>query len=1091
MDDLEVTQVEDITSTQVDSIVGVFGGTQVDDLGGTPVVAPVIMQVDASADTLVSSRVEEVMDMQVVVFPGTQVDESVNSQVNDIAPGAQVAEPTDPVVSQEDEVATIDGIAVDYTQVVEEMVPDELDMELRHDDANAEQAVPQMVAIPNIGLQKVAFTKPVRLIRPNKVTPMMALIEKSLIAAMGDRASESQVRAFLLCPSLVNLTLPELAILVNMADITPVLDHAWNVFIREDRHQRMLPGPANGNDLPEGVAKKCSLLIHANRVGAATRKLESWASKDTPADLNDPAVLDQIRTLHPPASDDDRLPLPPVNLPEFELDEDVINLILLALPNQSGGGIYPWTNELIKMCYRHSPRLATLIRAFLLKMVNGRLQHKSLWLASKLVVIKKANGKLRPIAISDPWIRLAGRLLCHVAIPECDRYLGPMQLGINKRGGAEIMVHSAQVMKEFMSVAGNSEHGILSLDCSNAFNSIRRSYISTGVSMACPRLLHYFNWAYDSAVSLNASLGAPCAESCSGVRQGDPLGPLLFCLGTSHTFNTVAQEFNVHVGMSAFLDDITVMGPNGHLMTVFRTLQRRFSTLGLKFNAEKSSLFTPSLTFNTGDTRIPVVHDGVVVLGVPIGSDAFVSTALDKLLVEQTSILDKLPIFKVPERVPILRSSVNARPMYHVRNLPTALTADFSREFDKRTLAALCAIIGVDSESFPASSVDVKHLPTHHGGIGITSVHRVRQAAYLASLVESLRYLKSKCPWVYDKLPAFTLLDPQLLRLLPTSPAIRPNTPVNQLVDAILVANPTLVRQKDITAKSDTSLFNSLVNRLWVSDKPSALMLQSNATKGISAWLFSACQDNQHLLVPEAEYRESLRLRLLVPVFTPVEQLARRCPTCRIENVGSFHALTCKMFGECRKRRHDLIVTAIGKFVKTCFPAARAQLPYEIPGHRGGGNALVADAWFVAGDWSRYVDVVVTSPAVSHAQDVQRLPAAGKAGREAAARKKDKYRGKYADAVFNQVVPFAIEASGRLCLEAAAFVDMVVDRAADRPTAIQARLHLFARLGKLLATGNGKLVLLSRDGMLPVPRRPPAPPNIVVPPPALAAPPAA
>ena len=135
-------------------------------------------------------------------------------------------------------------------------------------------------------------------------------------------------------------------------------------------------------------------------------------------------------------------------------------------------------------------------------------------------------------------------------------------------------------------------------------------------------------------------------------------------------------------------------------------------------------MFTPSRTFTTGDTRIPVVHDGVVVLGVPIGSAQFVSTALDKLLVEQTSILDKLPIFPVPERVPILRSSINARPMYQVRNLPTGLTANFSRDFDVRTLAALCAIIGVDQAAFPASSVDVKHLPTHHGGIGITSVHR-------------------------------------------------------------------------------------------------------------------------------------------------------------------------------------------------------------------------------------------------------------------------------------------------------------------------------------------------------------------------------
>jgi len=350
-------------------------------------------------------------------------------------------------------------------------------------------------------------------------------------------------------------------------------------------------------------------------------------------------------------------------------------------------------------------------------------------------------------------------------------YLGPSQFGINKKGGSEIIVHSAQLMKDYMFSQGNSDHGILTLDCSNAFNSIRRSFIGTGIMASCPvSLATSIGHTIDSPVSLNSSLGVHCVDSCSGGRQGDPLGPLLFCLGTSHAFNKTAQDFVVRAGMSAFLDDITSMGPNAELIKAFKSIQRRFATLGLQFNPVKSALFTPSTTFDTGDTRIPVVNDGVQVLGIPIGTERYVQASLDKLLTQQTAILEKLPIFPVPERVPILRSSVNARPMYHMRNTPPSQTEEFSREFDSRVLTSLCSMLNMDPADFPATSAEVKHLPTHHGGLGITSMSRVRNRAYVASLIESLRYLKEKCPWTFDKVSTFRQFPPELRSLLPSPP---------------------------------------------------------------------------------------------------------------------------------------------------------------------------------------------------------------------------------------------------------------------------------------------------------------------------------
>ena len=135
----------------------------------------------------------------------------------------------------------------------------------------------------------------------------------------------------------------------------------------------------------------------------------------------------------------------------------------------------------------------------------------------------------------------------------------------------------------------------------------------------------------------------------------------------------------------------------------------------------------------------------------------------------------------------------------------------------------------------------------------------------------------------------------------------------------------------------------------------------------------------------------------------------------------------------------------------------------------------------MAGDMVRFVDVVITSPTSAHVQANQGVRAPGRPAREAANRKWRKYRDKYDEDVSRKLVPLAIESSGRLCQEASAFIDLVASLAADNLVALRAKTHLYSRIGKLLATGNGKLPLLSRNAMLPVLRVPPPPLLDVVP----------
>ena len=69
-----------------------------------------------------------------------------------------------------------------------------------------------------------------------------------------------------------------------------------------------------------------------------------------------------------------------------------------------------------------------------------------------------------------------------------------------------------------------------------------------------PELFHYVFSCYSSPSSL-FFLGTTL-QSAEGVQQGDPLGPLLFCLTIHPLITPLKSEFKVF-----YLDDGTIRGP--------------------------------------------------------------------------------------------------------------------------------------------------------------------------------------------------------------------------------------------------------------------------------------------------------------------------------------------------------------------------------------------------------------------------------------------------------------------------------------------------------------------------------------------------
>jgi hypothetical protein len=99
---------------------------------------------------------------------------------------------------------------------------------------------------------------------------------------------------------------------------------------------------------------------------------------------------------------------------------------------------------------------------------------------------------------------------------------------------------------------------------SNAFNSIHRRVIYDAIERDFPELLKWFTWNYALPTDMVLSSGEVVAKSSTGIRQGDPLGPLFFCLGIQSALLRIGTNFPNHLILS-YMDDITIWGEQSQM----------------------------------------------------------------------------------------------------------------------------------------------------------------------------------------------------------------------------------------------------------------------------------------------------------------------------------------------------------------------------------------------------------------------------------------------------------------------------------------------------------------------------------------------
>ena len=190
----------------------------------------------------------------------------------------------------------------------------------------------------------------------------------------------------------------------------------------------------------------------------------------------------------------------------------------------------------------------------------------------RLIALRKKSSGIRPIAIGYFWRRLASKVANKYAIEALAEHFTPIQVGVGVKSGCEAAVHAAH--RFLLSLDGD---GLL---FETDFNTLRRDCLLDTLLREIPELYPLCHSAY-LGISL-LCFGPHIIESAEGVQQGDPLGPLLFCLTLQPILQMFSSRFRV-----GFLDDVCFRGSSLTAKNDLDVLITECNKIGLTLNVGK------------------------------------------------------------------------------------------------------------------------------------------------------------------------------------------------------------------------------------------------------------------------------------------------------------------------------------------------------------------------------------------------------------------------------------------------------------------------------------------------------------------------
>lgn len=637
--------------------------------------------------------------------------------------------------------------------------------------------------------------------------------------------------------------------------------------------------------------KRAIALAKAGNLGDAIRALASEGV------MHPKECLDILMTLHPQAPPPaPPAPVSPGNLTQPFNKADFQYVVKHAKWKKAADAL-GWRMDHIKILNKEALNMLFVFCLKLAKdpeLIPERL--RPFFFGARLTPIRKKDGGVRPIAIGTIFHKLVSSAIMSHLKEELMVFFPPVQFGVAIPGGAENVVHGVRNC-----LFNDPESILVSLDLKNAFNSVNRDAFIQAVREKFPSALCWTYQSYGQPSKLTMR-GCEPIDSSAGVRQGDPMGPFLFCLA----IQPALQKINGMVKSLTYMDDIYLVGHEEDMRNALATLEQELSALSLSINLSKS---WSHKQINNLTMPIPVNPDPVV-MKVPL----YCTTPITQLKEKVSKSIDEIAnIDNVQIALLLLRHINNGSLTYTLRTSPKQATKELIAALEQGVKSTLAKVLECSEDKIEAAK-DRIHMPIGPG-LGFTSLPDIAEPAFLASLLQATLRLerlsqgKLSKPILSDALDIGdenNVLYADLLSLAFEK-------------EHLLVEDPGLKLQHTLVEQTKSERFNKVYDSL--SDLQKTIVDSTNDTHA-SGWL-TAIPTTPELSISSEDMSVAVKTFLGIPLID-VQQICtcskkngkhseycfankHKCKFCK-DGIDDFdeHALKCSVKGPLMQR-HDSI----------------------------------------------------------------------------------------------------------------------------------------------------------------------------------------
>jgi hypothetical protein len=250
-----------------------------------------------------------------------------------------------------------------------------------------------------------------------------------------------------------------------------------------------------------------------------------------------------------------------------------------------------------------------------------------------------------------------------------------------------------------------------------------------------PELNTFIFMCYSNSSFL--SFGEHLLLSDEGVQQGDPLGPLMFCLAALKLARSMKSEFNTW-----YLDDGTIGENVDNLIRDLETVRQLGSKIGLHINEHKCEIITDDLEVAA---RIQEVMPNIrrvqrreaTLLGTSVAT-AGDETTSDNILIfklmEFERLAERLSSLNAHDALFLLKNCLSTPKLLYIMRISPCYNSSVLTKYDNIIRNTLQSIINVD---LCDSAWNRATMPVSFGGLGVRRASDLALPAILSSVAGS------------------------------------------------------------------------------------------------------------------------------------------------------------------------------------------------------------------------------------------------------------------------------------------------------------------------------------------------------------------